>query len=140
MRTCNRRVALTLLTAGSVPAWLPSESSAQQTDGNTPRDLPQELSSLRKEFDALKKQWMVERKEFRFHSQIERYWDGPIGKQILDMGPRILPLIVKELRGGDFFFNYPMRVFAGFLLGGHDLDSEQHRSKLWIQWYDELSR
>lgn len=83
---------------------------------------------------------MIEREDYSHHSHTAMYWTGPTGKAILAMGPRILPLIVKELRNGDFFFNHPMQVFAGFLLGGIDLDSEQARSRLWIKWYDDLSK
>lgn len=131
---------LTALAGAAVPSLVLTQSSAQDDGGKKHQELPSELKSLRKEFEKLKKQWMVERKQYAMYSQIERYWDGPIGKQIIAMGPCVLPLFVKELRRGNFFFNYPMQVVAGFLLGGPDLDSEQARSKLWIKWHDELSR
>jgi hypothetical protein len=80
--------------------------------------------------------WQVERRQFALSSDTHDSWKGPHGKAIIGLGPAVIPHLIAQLRGGDFFFNVPLASITGVDITNGEYASEQANAALWLAWWD----
>lgn len=89
-----------------------------------------------REFIKLKDQWEAESPQLS--SNTYDYWKTQAGKKIISMGKRALPLVMNEIREGNFFFNVAAeRITNISLRSGEPSGSEQQYSEKWVEWWEK---
>lgn len=133
--TLSRR-SLLASAAGSAGAALVNSAAVadEQTKETKPR--VRNMSEVKAEFDRLLPLWQKERKQYIYSSDTFDYWQGPHGKAIIALGPAIIPFLIQQVKGGDFWFNVPLFHFTQVDISDGKLDSEQADSKRWVEWWD----
>ena len=96
----------------------------------------QNLSPILDEYHRLRPLFEQERQKFPESSKTFDYWRGKNGKAIIALGPAIIPLLIAELRKGDFFFNVPLELITNVDIATALDQSEQAKAELWLKWWD----
>lgn len=127
------RIVLAAITFAVLVSPLPLFAEDAKSKAETPKTLKQ----LQAEYSRLLPLWQQERQEFGSSSNTYDYWKGARGKAIIELGPAIIPLLIHELRKGDFFFNVPLALITKIdIASGKGLAfSEQEKARLWIEWW-----
>src|SRR5262249_8884211 len=100
----TRRTALTAL---SGLAGLAAADAFSADDQPRP-SREHTMQEIEDEYRRLLPLWQKERQQYELSSNTYDYWKGPHGKAIIALGPAIIPLLIQELRRGDFWFNVPL--------------------------------
>lgn len=95
-----------------------------------------------REYRELRKKWEGEARKASFSSDTHDYWTGPSGRSLVAMGRRALPLVILEIRAGDFFFNVAAAGIAGptvdRVVRGEAPGSEQSVASRWAAWWEAV--
>ena len=127
-----RRAALTALAGMAATVGI-----GQGADGRTPQRRGEtRMRAVDDAFRRLLPLWQAERKQFAFSSNTRDSWNGPHGKAIIALGPAVIPHLITQLRGGDFFFNVPLAAITGVDITNGEYVSEQASVVLWLAWWD----
>ena len=130
-----RRAVLAAL-GGMVAMFADGGAAAGRTSGASPRPGKWEMRKVEDEYRRLIPLWRAERQRFLVSSNTYDDWKGPHGKAIVALGPAIIPLLIHELRKGDFLFNVPLALITKVDIANGEYVSEQANSALWLKWWD----
>lgn len=92
--------------------------------------------TVTQQYLALRSELEMEFYDCRFLSNTNSYWEGPAAKEIISLNKSVLPLIMKEIELGNFFFNVPAQQITGLSMRVEGkFASEQEYAQRWFNWW-----
>jgi hypothetical protein len=92
---------------------------------------------MRAKFERLRLEWSAHCNDpiVRLNSRIDAYLDSPAYKQILEMGPAVVPLIMEKLGTDGLPWGFALEdlTHAGIMPADRHYDSEVTRQ--WKEWW-----